>query len=113
PQAPVVTAGQEALANEMKDMRRMLESQLATLAWNDLSRRSPVQAALLKELAQLGITQDLAESLVRKVPANLSFSAARRFALATVARTIQTTGDRWLEKRGVSAFTGTASARTT
>src|SRR6185436_7779805 len=110
PQAPVVTAGQEALANEMKDMRRMLESQLATLAWNDLSRRSPVQAALLKELAQLGITQDLAESLVRKVPANLSFSAARRFALATVARTVQVTGDRWLEKGGVVAFAGPAGA---
>jgi len=110
PPAPVVTASQEALANEMKDMRRMLESQLATLAWNDLSRRSPVQAALLKELAQLGITQDLAESLVRKVPTNLSFTAARRFALATVARTVQVTGDRWLEKGGVVAFAGPAGA---
>src|SRR6185295_13749951 len=56
PVAP--TAGLESLVGEMKDMRRMLEAQLATLAWNDLSRRSPVQAAMLKELAQLGITQD-------------------------------------------------------
>jgi flagellar biosynthesis protein FlhF len=103
--------GQNALANEMKDMRRMLEAQLATLAWNDLSRRSPVQAAMLKELAQLGITQDLANSLVRKIPPNInSFSAARRFALATIARTIQTTGDTWLEKGGVVAFAGPAGA---
>jgi flagellar biosynthesis protein FlhF len=111
PAAPAATAvAQDALADEMKDMRRMLESQLATLAWNDLSRRSPIQASLLKELAQLGITQDLADSLVRKVPANLTFSAARRFALATIARTIQTTGDRWLEKGGVVAFAGPAGA---
>jgi len=110
PPAPTSNAGQEALASEMKDMRRMLESQLATLAWNDLSRRSPIQAALLKELAQLGITQDLADSLVRKIPANLTFSAARRFALATIARTIQTTGDRWLERGGVVAFAGPAGA---
>ncbi|HET9863048.1 MAG TPA: flagellar biosynthesis protein FlhF [Steroidobacteraceae bacterium] len=114
PAAPQATAaagnaGQEALA-EMKDLRRMLEAQLATLAWNDLSRRSPVQAAMLKELAQLGITQDLANSLVRKIPAGLGFSAARRFALATVARTIQVTGDRWLEKGGVVAFAGPAGA---
>jgi flagellar biosynthesis protein FlhF len=109
PAAVTGGAGQEALA-EMKDMRRMLEAQLATLAWNDLSRRSPVQAAMLKELAQLGITQDLANSLVRKIPAGLSFSAARRFALATVARTIQVTGDRWLEKGGVVAFAGPAGA---
>jgi flagellar biosynthesis protein FlhF len=94
----------------MKDMRRMLEAQLATLAWNDMSRRSPIQAALLKEMAQLGITQDLANSLVRKIPAELNFSAARRFALATIARTIQVTGDRWLEKGGVVAFAGPAGA---
>jgi len=114
--APVVAeaapraAGQESLANEMKDMRRMLEAQLATLAWNDMSRRSPVQAAMHKELAQLGITQDLANSLVRKIPNELGFAAARRFALATVARTIQTTGDRWLEQGGVVAFAGPAGA---
>ena len=116
PVAPVAAqpatpaAGQETLVGEMKDMRRMLEAQLATLAWNDLSRRSPVQAAMLKELAQLGITQDLANSLVRKLPADLTFSAARRFALATVARTIQVTGDRWLEKGGIVAFAGPAGA---
>lgn len=116
PAAPVAAppaaqaAGQDTLVGEMKDMRRMLEAQLATLAWNDLSRRSPVQAAMLKELAQLGITQDLANSLVRKLPAELTFSAARRFALATVARTIQVTGDRWLEKGGIVAFAGPAGA---
>jgi flagellar biosynthesis protein FlhF len=102
--------GQQALANEMKDMRRMLEAQLATLAWNDLSRRSPTQAAMQKELAQIGITQDLANSLVRKIPRELSFSAARRFALATIARTLRVTGDRWLEKGGVVAFAGPAGA---
>ena len=91
-------------------MRRMLEAQLATLAWNDMSRRSPLQAAMLKELAQLGITQDLAGSLARKIPANLNFSAARRFALATIARTVQVTGDRWLETGGRIAFAGPAGA---
>jgi len=108
--APTAAPGQDALASEMKDMRRMLESQLATLAWNDLSRRSPIQAAMLKELAQIGITRDLADSLVRKIPGELSFSAARRFALATIARTLRVTGDRWLEKGGVVAFAGPAGA---
>jgi len=109
PAAP--PAGEHSeLANEVKDMRRMLEAQLATLAWNDMSRRSPLQAAMLKELAQLGITQDLAGSLARKIPPNLNFSAARRFALATIARTVQVTGDRWLETGGRIAFAGPAGA---
>jgi flagellar biosynthesis protein FlhF len=110
-EAPAAAAAPtQELAAEVKDMRRMLEAQLATLAWNDMSRRSPIQAAMLKELAQLGITQDLANSLVRKLPAQLNFSAARRFALATIARTIQCTGDQWLEKGGVVAFAGPAGA---
>jgi flagellar biosynthesis protein FlhF len=107
---PSAADEQTALASEMKDMRRMLEAQLATLNWNDFQRRSPVQAAMLRELAQLGLTQDLAESLVRKIPRDLGFSAARRFALATIARTVQVTGDRWLEKGGVVAFAGPAGA---
>ncbi len=107
---PAAAAHNDALANEMKDMRRMLEAQLATLAWNDMSRRSPVQAAMLKELAQLGISQVLAGSLARKIPGNLNFTAARRFALATIARTLQVTGDRWLESGGRIAFAGPAGA---
>jgi flagellar biosynthesis protein FlhF len=110
PAAPTGAEAQAALATEMKDMRRMLEAQLSTLTWNDFQRRSPVQAAMLKELAQLGLTQDLADSLVRKIPRELGFSAARRFALATIARTIQVTGDRWLDKGGIVAFAGPAGA---
>jgi flagellar biosynthesis protein FlhF len=107
---PAVADAQAELASEVKDMRRLLEAQLATLTWNDFQRRSPVQAAMLKELAQLGLTQDLADSLVRKIPRELNFSAARRFALATIARTLQVTGDRWLEKGGIVAFAGPAGA---
>jgi flagellar biosynthesis protein FlhF len=103
-------AAEASLAEEVKGMRRMLEAQLATLTWNDMSRRSPLQAAMLKELAQIGITQDLAGSLARKIPPNLNFSAARRFALATIARTVQVTGDRWLETGGRIAFAGPAGA---
>src|SRR5690606_11140790 len=35
---------------ELRSLRHLLESQLATLAWNDLTRRAPVQAEVLKEL---------------------------------------------------------------
>jgi flagellar biosynthesis protein FlhF len=91
-------------------MRRMLEAQLATLTWNDMSRRSPLQAAMLKELARLGLSNELSQSLARKIPDNLNFTAARRFALATISRTIQVTGDRWLEEGGRVAFAGPAGA---
>ena len=110
PQARESAAGETSLADEVKGMRRMLEAQLATLTWNDLSRRSPLQAAMLKELARLGLSNELSQSLARKIPDHLNFTAARRFALATISRTIQVTGDRWLEEGGRVAFAGPAGA---
>ena len=53
---------------ELRSLRRMLETQLATLAWNDLARRSPIQTELLKQLTQLGLAQDLATELVTQLP---------------------------------------------
>ena len=110
PLARQSAAGETSLADEVKGMRRMLEAQLATLTWNDMSRRSPLQAAMLKELARLGLSNELSQSLARKIPEHLNFTAARRFALATIARTVQVTGDRWLEDGGRVAFAGPAGA---
>ena len=110
PPPRIAAATDSSLAEEVKGMRRMLEAQLATLTWNDMSRRSPLQAAMLKELARLGLSNELAGSLARKVPAHLDFTAGRRFALATIARTVQVTGDRWLETGGNIAFAGPAGA---
>src|ERR1044072_7379254 len=49
---------------ELRTLRRMLETQLATLAWNDLSRRAPIQTELLRQLTVLGLAHDLARELV-------------------------------------------------
>jgi flagellar biosynthesis protein FlhF len=91
---------------ELRTLRRMLETQLATLAWNDLSRRSPVQTELLKELTVLGLAHDLAGELVVQLPARIDLAEAHRLALAMIARRIETTEERWLDKGGVVAMVG-------
>ena len=63
-------------------LRRMLETQLAHLAWNDLTRRAPVHTEILRELTEIGITQDLAEHLVRQLPEDTELTFARRFTIA-------------------------------
>src|SRR5688500_17666959 len=54
--APAVAdpAAQSSVALEIKDLRLLLETQLASLAWSDLNRHAPVRARLLRELAKLG-----------------------------------------------------------
>lgn len=91
---------------ELRSLRRMLETQLATLAWNDLSRRSPIQTELLKQLTQLGLAQDLATELVTQLPARLELAEAHRLALALLSRRIETTGERWMDGGGVVALVG-------
>lgn len=91
---------------ELRTVRRMLETQLATLAWNDLSRRAPVQTELLKELTQLGLGHDLAAELVTQLPSRLELAEARRLALALITRRIEVSDERWLEEGGIVAMVG-------
>lgn len=91
---------------ELRTLRRMLETQLATLAWNDLSRRSPIQTELLKQLTQLGLAQDLATEIVTQMPTRLELAEANRLALALLARKIEATGERWMDGGGVVALVG-------
>ncbi len=91
---------------ELRTLRRMLETQLATLAWNDLSRRAPIQTELLRQLTVLGLAHDLAGELVSQLPQRLELAEAHRLALALMARRIETVGERWMESGGVVALVG-------
>jgi flagellar biosynthesis protein FlhF len=91
---------------ELRTLRRMLETQLATLAWNDLSRRAPVQTELLRQLTVLGIAHDLAGELVAQLPPRMELAESHRLALALLARRIETVGERWIENGGVVAMVG-------
>jgi len=94
------------LSEELRSLRHMLENQLATLAWNDLSRRAPLQTELLKRLTALGLANDLAAELVTQLPAQLELADAQRFALALLARRIEMMEERWIEQGGVIALIG-------
>ena len=91
---------------ELRTLRRMLETQVATLAWNDLARRAPIQTEVLRELTQLGLAQDFASRIVAQLPTRMELTEAHRLALALLARRIETTGERWLESGGVVALVG-------
>jgi flagellar biosynthesis protein FlhF len=94
------------LGAELRSLRHMLETQLAMLAWNDLTRRAPAQAELLKELTELGLSQPLASELVGGLPPQLPFDEAQRRVLAVLAHRMPVTGDALLENGGRMAFVG-------
>jgi flagellar biosynthesis protein FlhF len=91
---------------ELKTLRRMLETQLAQLAWNDLTRRAPAHVEILRELTEIGISPDLSDYILKQLPEKVELSAARRFAISGLAQYLRVTGDRWLENGGRVAFIG-------
>jgi flagellar biosynthesis protein FlhF len=113
PLAPLLEPAPEAaeapahiMGKELQALRRMLETQLAQLAWNDRTRRAPVHTELLRELTEIGITQDLADHIVGQLDQQVDLTQGRRFALAGLSQYLLVTGDRWLETGGRVAFVG-------
>ncbi len=103
---PRPEAPSEAMGKELQTLRRMLETQLAQLAWNDRARRAPVHTELLRELTEIGIAQDLADHIVGQLDERVDLTQGRRFAIAGLSQYLLVTGDRWLETGGRVAFVG-------
>jgi len=106
PQSEAAEAPAHIMGKELQTLRRMLETQLAQLAWNDRTRRAPVHTELLRELTEIGIAQDLADHLVGQLDQGVDLTQGRRFALAGLSQYLLVTGDRWLETGGRVAFVG-------
>jgi flagellar biosynthesis protein FlhF len=103
---PTAAQSSDAMGTELKTLRRMLETQLAQLAWNDLTRRAPVHVEILRELTEIGISQELSEYILKQLPEKVELGFARRFAIAGLSQYLLVTGDRWLENGGRVAFMG-------
>lgn len=104
--APQPDIPAETMGKELQTLRRMLETQLAQLAWSDRTRRAPVHTELLRELTEIGIAQDLADHIVGQLDEGVDLTQGRRFAIAGLSQYLLVTGDRWLETGGRVAFIG-------
>ena len=94
------------MSAELKAMRRILETQLAQLAWNDLTRRAPVHTEILTDLTEVGLSQALAGQIVAQLPSGTDLIKARRLSIALLSQRLNVTGDRWLDKGGKVALIG-------
>jgi flagellar biosynthesis protein FlhF len=101
-----VRAANEEMGSELRSLRRILETQLAQLAWNDLSRRAPIHTQILRELSEVGLAHDFAAQIVSQLPAGSDMIRARRLSISLMAQRLPVTGDRWLDKGGRVALIG-------
>jgi flagellar biosynthesis protein FlhF len=92
---------------ELGSLREMLEMQLSSLAWNDMERRQPLRARVLREMTRLGIEPDVARALVAGLPDQINAEQARYLPLGMLSRSVVVSG-RGLpsDEPGVTALVG-------
>ena len=91
---------------ELGSLREMLELQLSSLAWNDLERRQPLRARVLREMTRLGIEPDVANHLVAALPAQINAEQARYLPLGMLSRSLAVRGRELSDGQGVTALVG-------
>ncbi len=100
----------DALGSELRTLRRVLETQLASLTWNEHSRRKPQSAQLLRELTEVGFARDLVAATIETIPESLPLERARALAVTRLADRLEVSGDRWAVHGGTVAFIGVTGA---
>jgi len=91
---------------ELSSLREMLEMQLSSLAWNDMERRQPLHARVLRELTRLGIEADVARALAEELPAQMTAEQARYLPLGMLSRGLAVSGRGRSDEGGVTALVG-------
>ncbi|MET0329806.1 MAG: flagellar biosynthesis protein FlhF [Dyella sp.] len=91
---------------ELGGLRELLEQQLSSLAWNDMERRRPMRARVLRDMTRLGIESDVARALVEELPEQLNADQARYLPLGVLSRNLKISGRDLAEEGGVTALVG-------
>ena len=60
---------QQTLLSEIKNMRNMMQEQMARLSWSDMQQRDPVRGGLLRDMLNVGFSPMLSRQLLDKLPA--------------------------------------------
>ena len=101
------------MQSEISSLRGLLETQLSGLVWKDKSRRSPIQAQMLRNLSRIGLAPDVANIVVNRTAPVNDDKAMWREPLVTLTQMLPVVEDRLLEDGGVAALIGPTGVGTT
>jgi len=94
------------MCGEIKSLRGLLETQVSGLLWKDGTRRSPLRAQILRNLARLGIAPDIANVVVNRLEPVETVRNMWQQPLSTLAQLVPATADPLLTEGGIAALVG-------
>jgi flagellar biosynthesis protein FlhF len=107
-------AGIGAMHRELQDLRRLLETGLAGMTWNDKRLREPLKARVLEELSAMDIAPDVAMALANFAPRRTSLDDPSHIPMALLVKHLPVVDDLSSVSSGVIAVVGpTGAGKTT
>jgi len=103
-----------AMQRELVGLRRMLETGLAGITWNDRRLREPLRARVLEELTAMDIAPDVALTLAELTPQRTTLDNPSHIPLALLAKHLPIVNDTTCVAGGITAVVGpTGAGKTT
>jgi flagellar biosynthesis protein FlhF len=96
----------EHMRSEMSSIRRLLEHQVSGLMWQEVERREPLRAMLIKRLEKMGLSAELADQLACYIPEDTAPKDAWPALLKLLAEQIPTAKVDTLSRGGIVALLG-------
>ena len=85
----VMTTELRQIGDEIKLLRSLLQSQLASFAWGDLENRTPNRAELFKHLLASGLSSTLIRQLIEKLPGQYDGETAVKWARSALLHNLR------------------------
>ncbi|SJN54724.1 Flagellar biosynthesis protein FlhF [Vibrio ruber DSM 16370] len=96
----------ELMKEDINSIRRLLEHQVSGLMWQEVERREPLRAMLIKRLSRMGLSLELADQLACYIPEDTPPPKAWRALLGLVSDQIPVVNQDILKRGGVVALLG-------
>jgi flagellar biosynthesis protein FlhF len=106
--------GFATVQRELKDLRHLLEKELAGLSWHDKRVREPLKARVLEALSSMDIAPDVASALAARTPSRTNLEDTSKLPLALLLRQLPVVDQLSTVNGGVFALVGpTGAGKTT
>jgi len=106
--------GFATMQRELKDLRALLESELAHMSWHDQRLREPLKARVLEELSAMDIAPDVAMALAALTPKRTNLENPSHIPLALLVKHLPVVDRLSAVNAGVIAVVGpTGAGKTT
>ncbi|PJG60622.1 flagellar biosynthesis protein FlhF [Aeromonas cavernicola] len=96
----------EAVRKEMVSIRKLLEHQISGLMWQEVERREPMRALLIKELQKMGFDDGFSDQLAGLVPEDMSVHQGMAQLAEVLTAQLKISEDEILRQGGAVALLG-------